>query len=42
MFSTGFTSIGVLLLFLYRSSSSSLCTVFDAVSSNLDEVDVRT
>ena len=25
-------------LFLYRSSSSSLCTVFDAISSNIDEV----
>ena len=24
--------------FLYRSTSSSLCTVFDSVSSNIDEV----
>ena len=24
--------------FLYRSSSSSLCTVFDSISSNVDEV----
>ena len=24
--------------FLYRSSSSSLCTVFDSISSNIDEV----
>ena len=28
MFSTGFTSLSVLLLFLYRSPSSALCTVF--------------
>ena len=26
------------LFFLYRSPSSSLCTVFDSVSSNIDEV----
>ena len=38
MFSTGFTSLGVLLFFLYRSPSSSLCTVIDSVSSNIDEV----
>ena len=25
-------------LFLYRSASSSLCTVFDSISSNIDEV----
>ena len=26
------------LFFLYRSSSSALCTVFDSISSNIDEV----
>ena len=36
MFSTGFTSLSVLLLFLYRSPA--LCTVFDSISSNIDEV----
>ena len=36
--STGFTSLSVLLLFLYWSPSSSLCTVFDSISSNTDEV----
>ena len=25
-------------IFLYRSSSSALCTVFDSISSNIDEV----
>ena len=38
MFSAGFTSLSVLLLFLYRSPSSALCTVFDSISSNIDEV----
>ena len=38
MFSTGFASLIVLLLFLYRSPSSSLCTVFDSISSNIDRV----
>ena len=38
MFSTGSSSLSVLLLFLYRSPSSSLCTVFDSISSNIDEV----
>ena len=38
MFSTSFTSFSVLLFFLYRSHSSSLCTVFDCISSNIDEV----
>ena len=38
MFSTGFISLSVLLLFLYRSPSSSLCTVFDSITSNIDEV----
>ena len=38
MFSTGFISLSVLLLFLYRSPSSSLCTVFYSISSNIDEV----
>ena len=35
---TGFTSLNVLLFFLYWSPSSSLCTVFDSISSNVDEV----
>ena len=38
MFSTGFTSLIVLLFFLCQSPSSSLCTVFDSISSNIDEV----
>ena len=38
MFSTGFTSRSVLLLSLCQSSSSALCTVFDSISSNIDEV----
>ena len=37
MFPTGFTSLSVLHLFPL-SPSSSLCTVFDSVSSNIDEV----
>ena len=37
MFSTGFTSLGVLLL-LYRLPSLSLCMVFNSTSSNLDEI----
>ena len=37
-FSTGFTSLSVLLFFLYQSPSSSLCMVFDSISSNIDEV----
>ena len=37
MFSTGLTSLNVLLFFLYRSPSS-LSTVFDSISSNIDEV----
>ena len=38
MFSTSFTSLGVLLLFPLSSPSSGLCTVFDSISSNIDEV----
>ena len=38
IFSTGFTSFSVLLLFLYRSPSLSLCKVFDSISSNIDEI----
>ena len=38
MFSTGFTPLIVLLFFPYRLPSSTLCTVFDSVSSNIDEV----
>ena len=38
MFLTGLTSLSVLLLFLYRSPCSSLCTAFNSVSSDIDEV----
>ena len=38
MFSTSFTSLNVLLLFLCQSPSSSLCMVFYSISSNIDEV----
>ena len=38
MFSTCFTSLSVLFLFPLSISSSSLCTVFDSISSNIDEV----
>ena len=38
MFSTGFTSLSALLLFPYQSPFSALCTVFDSISSNIDEV----
>ena len=38
MFSTGFTSLNLLLFFLYWSPSLSLCTVFDSVSSKIDEI----
>ena len=38
MFSTGFTLLRVVLFFLYRSPSLSSCTIFDSVSSNIDEV----
>ena len=38
MFSTGFFHSVSYFLFLYRSPSSSLCTVFNSVSSNIDEV----
>ena len=37
MFSTGFTSLSAYFFFLYRSPSA-LCTVFDSISSNIDEV----
>ena len=37
MFLTGFTSLSV-FFFLYQSPSLSLCTVFDSISSNIDEV----
>ena len=36
MISTDFTSFNVLLFFLFQSPS--LCTIFDAVSSNVNEV----
>ena len=38
IFSTSFTLVSVLLLFLYRSPSSLLCTIFDSVSPDIDEV----
>ena len=37
LFSTGFTSVSY-FFFLYRSPSLSLCTIFDSISSNIDEV----
>ena len=37
MFSTGFTSLSI-FFFLFRSPSSSLCTIFDSVSSSTDEI----
>ena len=37
MFSIGFTSLSV-FFFLYQLPSSSFCTVFDSISSNIDEV----
>ena len=38
MFSTGFASSVSYFFFLYRSPSSALCTVFDSISSKIDEV----
>ena len=38
MFSTSFTSLSALLLFLNWSLSLLLCTVSDSISSNIDEV----
>ena len=38
MFSTGFTALSVLLLFPLSITFLSLCTDFDAISSNIDEV----
>ena len=38
MFLTSFTSLMSYFFFLCRSPSLSLCTVFDAISSNIDEV----
>ena len=38
MFSTGFTSLSVLILFSLSIISASLYTVFDSISSNIDEV----
>ena len=38
MFSTGFTSLSVLLLFSLLITFFDLCTVFDSVSSNIHEV----
>ena len=38
IFSTGFTSLSVLLVFLCESPSLSLCMVFDSIWSNIDEV----
>ena len=38
MFSTGFTSLSVLFVFLYWSPSLSLSTVFDSISSKIDQI----
>ena len=38
MFSTGFTLLVSYFFFLYQSPSWSLYTVFDSISSNIDEV----
>ena len=38
MFLTGFASLSVLFFFLYRLPCSSLCKVFDSISSNIDQV----
>ena len=38
MFLTGFASLSVLFFFLYRLPCSSLCKVFDSISSNTDKV----
>ena len=38
MFSTGLLRSVSYFFFLYRSPSSSLCMVFDSISSNIDEV----
>ena len=38
MFSAGFGSLSVLLLFPLWSPSLSLCMVYDSISSNIDEV----
>ena len=38
IFLTGFNLLSVLLLFPYQSLSLFLCTVFDSISSNIDEV----
>ena len=37
-FLSGSTSLSVLLLFLYQSPSSSLCIVFDSISSKKDKL----
>ena len=37
MFSTGFTPLNVLLFSLYQSPSS-LCIVFDSITSDIDEI----
>ena len=38
IFSTDYTSLSVLLLFLLLTTFLSLCMVFDSISSNIDEV----
>ena len=38
MFSTGFTSLSVYFFSLYQSPCSTLCMVFDSISSNIAEV----
>ena len=37
MFLTGFISLSILLFYLCQSTSSSLSTILDAISSNIDE-----
>ena len=37
MFLTGFASLSI-FFFLFQSPSSSLCTIFDSISSNIDEI----
>ena len=38
LFSIGFTSLSVLIFFLFQSPSSPLCKVFYSISFNIDEV----
>ena len=38
IYSTDFTSFSVLLYFIYQTKVLALCTVFDAISSKMDQV----